>query len=212
MSFRSSTLIRFLLRAASVAMLGFGGVLLLADSANCPDGYTEQTFDASFTSDCPASFAPAQGTLRLVVPGDIPAQMRTAGFGPLTATPVDRSDGDKCAVASFTVRSATQDVTLSCEGITVGKAEQTVRCSGSTVTPPVFAGVGLRDLPDASLADATVSTDAGGNDAASTLTPEAGVSTTSDSGDASPATGPSSTGSSGTVARPVTCSITLKKI
>ena len=71
---------RPLVQVAILGLLAGGTLVLVGDSAECPDGYAPQTYDASFVSTCPASLAPASGTLRLSLPGTIEDQLRVAGF------------------------------------------------------------------------------------------------------------------------------------
>src|SRR5262249_24994093 len=167
----------FLTGAASLTMLGAGALLLMADSASCPDGYSDAKVDMSFTSTCPTDFAPKEGSLHFALPAgkDDSAQqkaladaLRVAGIdAPGARVNQIESGGDSknvCRPISFSLYRASP--AFNCGNIVLGLGEQNVTCkSGSSATPLALrVGVEARDYnaPDGSTSAYSVGSTDGG--------------------------------------------------
>ena len=155
-------------RIASFAALGGGAFLLVADSAECPDGYVESRFAASFVSSCPAGVGPREGTVAITVPGgdgtsqdtSIVEGLRTAGFIVDEATSRTGNAGDVCTTAGFSFRRTSGDVRFTCSDLRFDASRQEVKCSGQALTPLALS-FGRRNVTDGAAEDFGDAGDAG---------------------------------------------------
>jgi hypothetical protein len=199
------------MRVASLAMVGAGALLLMADSVECPDGYAEARFDASFTSTCPIELAPAKGEVHILLPAGNNQQddalrtgLRAAGFGAdSVSTRSSGANSDVCTAKSFTFTRESGTPRLRCSDVTLGSSEQTVTCDGRGQTPLVLR-LGRRDLSDGSTPDAAP------NDAGDAGDAEGGASTSD--GGLAPAPAPSGTAFDPSGDSAIACTITFKQL
>lgn len=122
-------------------MLGAGALLLVADSADDGDSATSiacaselpaATFNATFTSTCPGTYAPGQGTLELALSASKSGD--TVGLHQALMRAGFRASGESidCSErASFDI-SATSGQYLRCSGFRYDTASQTITCVAGT--------------------------------------------------------------------------------
>lgn len=168
-----------LYRIASLLVLGAGATVLMADSADCPDGYAPITWNASFQSDCPSSVAPASGAVHIATPKGADARdrlasgLRDAGFVVDGVIPSGSDGGgDVCTASGFGMTLGPAASSWVCDSVTFNtKTPQTVTCAPSTSKPLVMR-VGTQAIdasavdPDAAPTDAAVADAASTTDAA----------------------------------------------
>lgn len=169
----SSMLRARLARLCSLLALGAGALLLLADSADCPDGYAGATWNASFASTCPADLVPATGSVHLTLAnGNNPDEaallrdLRAAGLKVAAAQVQTGGGGNTCAQSGFRLElDAASGGPRYCTRVSFDGPSQEVTC---TTTPPSATALrlGRRDLSDASSSDEDATADAAGDAAA----------------------------------------------
>ena len=152
----------WLIRAGSIVAFAGGAVLLMADSANCPDGYATTGFDATYHSSCPSSGA-GDGTVHLAVAGDKDTELvqaLRAGGLLVDGVEIRTSDSSKgqCASTSFTFHfdAAATRPKLTCQAIALGSDTNRIVCSSGMLDPAALR-IGKRDLEDGSTGDAQTS-------------------------------------------------------
>lgn len=192
-------------------MLGGGALLLMADSADCPDGYSAAKYDATFKSTCPVSLVPETGTVHIDLKasnsaggiGDgtgLERDLRAAGFNINRASVNTSGGGDTCSQSGFSFEMSGPRY---CRLVNFALAEQTVTCSRNTVSPYALR-LGRRDLSDGAVGDAETS-DASSEDASSSTDASFPFDPSTPVDDAAaPTTAP--------LEPPVDCTITFAKV
>jgi hypothetical protein len=174
-------------RIASLAALGGGALLLVADSAECRDGFEETRYSASFRSTCPSDLAVGAGVLRVVLNEQRDQQLldalREAGLRAKDVhTRHQEVRADICANTGFSFSLSSGQTELRCEEVRFAADVQEITCSHDRAASPRVLDVGVRprdhdedaSFPDAddADADADVASDAGADDDASVTGPE----------------------------------------
>lgn len=196
----SSTIRARLSRLGSLVALGGGAFLLLADSADCPDGYAGANWNATFASTCPKELVPATGEVHLTLAnGHDPdgagllRDLRAAGLKVASAQVLTGGAANTCAQSGFRLElDAASGGPRYCTRVSFDAASQEVTC---TTTPPSATALrlGRRDLSDASSTDEDASADAAGDAAV----------------EDADATAPVAPADASASAPPTTCSITF---
>jgi hypothetical protein len=119
----------------ALAVMSFGALVgstavLVGDSAECPDGYNNKSFAATYDSDCPATLVAPAGTLRLTLTGgeSVAKNLEAAGIKVVSAYP-QTVGKDKCDFVSVDMRFPGQDTTDDKCKINLDGAEQTATCA-----------------------------------------------------------------------------------
>lgn len=118
----------------ALAVMSFGAlvgstVVLVGDSAECPDGYNTKKFAATYDSDCPTSLVAPTGTLRLTLTGgeSVASNLESAGIKVASAYP-QTTGKDKCDFLWLDIRFPNREPSDDKCKITLDAIEQTATC------------------------------------------------------------------------------------
>ncbi|NOU28794.1 MAG: hypothetical protein HOO96_12885 [Polyangiaceae bacterium] len=135
----------------ALAVMSFGALVgstavLVGDSADCPDGYNNKSFAATYDSDCPPALVDPTGTLRLTLTnsGDLTKNLEAAGIKAASAFP-ETTGKDKCDFVSVVMRFPGQETNDDKCKITLDAIDQTATCNyaeGRDAALSVDGGIG----------------------------------------------------------------------
>jgi hypothetical protein len=134
---------RFIRSSLLSIVLFLPALVPLNGCTECGDGWIDATYDATFTSSCPADVGPPSGEVHITTPKGEHADpmeaignaLRSAGFR--TQTPAVHKDGvagdtDVCVAIGFDMYGSGDTMEWFCSETLFGVKEQVVTCEGRT--------------------------------------------------------------------------------
>jgi hypothetical protein len=150
---------------ATLLAFAGGALLLMADSASCPDGYATASFDATYTSTCGLDYGAAQGTVHLPVTGEKGAELTKAlkesGLLVDAASINTTEGGSVCVSLAFSVSFAATSArpALTCASVQLDLDVNRIDCTSGALDPAALR-LGKRDLGDGAAGDAQADAEA----------------------------------------------------